>query len=162
MDIATISLLLVTAGILVFSFMKDRKKTKTGLVLAKGMFINMAPELFGILALIGLFLAMVPPDTIQSLLGGSSPLLSTIYGAGIGTVAIIPAFVAFPLSASLVDMGAHLVAVAAFITTLTMVGFLTAPIEIEHFGKRFTLVRNVLSFTVAILIAVGVGVLLSI
>jgi len=41
-----------------------------------------------------------------------------------------------------------------------MVGFVTAPIEIEHFGKRFTIVRNVLSFIAAILISLGMGLIL--
>jgi len=83
-----------------------------------------------------------------------------LYGALIGTVTIIPAFIAFPLSSSLVRGGAYLVAVAAFITTLTMVGFATIPIEIEHFGKKFTFTRNMLSFIFAIFISLGMGVLL--
>ncbi len=67
--------------------------------------------------------------------------MSGLYGAMIGTITIIPAFIAFPLADSLVESGANLVAVAAFITTLTMVGFTTLPIEIEHFGKNLLLLE---------------------
>ncbi|MFW6035560.1 MAG: permease [Halothermotrichaceae bacterium] len=160
MSISTILLLTVTIIALVISFVKDKKKTIKSLKSARGRFFQTASQIFGILSLIGLFLAVVPEGVIKSILGGSNIAVSTIYGAVIGTVTIIPAFVAFPLASSLVESGAYLVAVAAFITTLTMVGFATMPIEIEHFGKKFTFVRNGLSFLIAILIALGMGVIL--
>lgn len=112
------------------------------------------------MALIGLLLALIPPETIKKLLGSSSRLMSTFWGAIIGTVTIIPGFIAFPLSKSLYQSGAYLMAIAAFITTLTMVGFATSPIEIKYFGKKFTLYRNVLSFVLAMFIATGIGVIL--
>jgi uncharacterized membrane protein YraQ (UPF0718 family) len=72
----------------------------------------------------------------------------------------MPAFIAFPLSKSLYLSGAHLVAIAAFLTTLTMVGLATFSIEAKHFGKKFTLARNGVSFAAALLIALGMGVFL--
>jgi len=157
----TTLLLLIGAGIgLVWSFIKDRGKTIESIRVAKSRFVGTAVEIVGVLALVGLFFAFVPPNSIKELLGGANVFLSGLYGSLIGTVTIIPAFVAFPLSASLVEKGAHLVAVAAFITTLTMVGFATAPIEMDHFGKRFTLVRNGLSFAFALVIAMGMMIFL--
>ena len=160
MSITTIALIALAFGLLSWSYKKDKQKTKQSMKLAWSRFKGIAVDIVSILALIGLFLAIVPPESIRYVLGGTSRLLSTIYAALFGTVTIIPAFVAFPLSASLVDRGAYLVSIAAFITTLTMVGFVTAPIEIEHFGKKFTLIRNVVSFFSAILIAIGVGLIL--
>jgi hypothetical protein len=40
------------------------------------------------------------------------------------------------------------------------VGVVTAPLEIEQLGKRYTLVRNGLSFVFALIIAIGIGVIL--
>lgn len=160
MDPTTIALIILAITGLIYSFKRNKDKTKKSMKIAKARFIETGTEIISILALIGLFFALVPESTIQSLLGGSNALLSALYGAGIGTVTIIPAFVAFPLSASLVQKGAHLIAVASFITTLTMVGFATAPIEIEHFGKKFTLIRNALSFILAIIIAIGMVIIL--
>jgi hypothetical protein len=48
--------------------------------------------------------------------------------------------------------------IAVFITTLTMVGFMTLPMEISIMGKRFTLLRNVLSIIAALIIGLLVGV----
>ncbi len=160
LDPFTISLLILTIGGLLWSLYKDREKTIASLNIAKSRLSDIGGDILGILALVALFLAIIPENFIESILGGSSALLSTLYGSITGTITIIPAFVAFPLAASLVQKGAYLVAVAAFITTLTMVGFATAPIEIEHFGKKFTLIRNILSFIIAILIAIGMMVIL--
>jgi len=41
-----------------------------------------------------------------------------------------------------------------------MIGFVTLPLEIKILGKRFALLRNVLSFAIAILIGLLMGVLL--
>ncbi|MDZ7797973.1 MAG: hypothetical protein U5N56_13480 [Candidatus Marinimicrobia bacterium] len=50
--------------------------------------------------------------------------------------------------------------ISAFVTTLVMVGVVTAPLEIKTLGKKFTLLRNGLSFVAALLIAGIMGVLL--
>ncbi len=155
-----IILVAVAVGLLLWSWLRDREKTVKSIHMAKGQFLGTAGQIGSILALIGLVLALIPEDYIRALLGGSSEALSTIFGAVIGTVTILPAFVAFPLAASLVDRGAHIIAVAAFITTLTMVGFATLPIEIRYFGKRFALLRNVSSFVAALIIAFGMVILL--
>ncbi len=160
MNITAIGLIILAISLLIWSFTKDKEKTIKGLNVAKNMFKGIAVEIISILALIGLFLTLVPPGTIRSVLGDTSVIEATFISAAFGTITLIPAFVAFPLASSLVDEGAHLVSMAAFITTLTMVGFITAPIEIEYFGKKFTLVRNVLSFLAAILISLGMGLIL--
>ncbi|MDI3548407.1 MAG: hypothetical protein PWR10_2059 [Halanaerobiales bacterium] len=157
---STILLIIVTLSALAFSFFKDRSKTLRSMKMAKGMFFKTGKDIIGVLFLIGLILAMLPESLIQTLFGNSNHFLSGLYGAIIGTITIIPAFIAFPLSKTLVESGANLVAVAAFITTLTMVGFATLPIEIEYFGKRFAFVRNVLSFLFALVIAGGMVIIL--
>jgi len=77
-----------------------------------------------------------------------------------GSITLIPAFVAFPLVGSLVHAGASIVPGVAFLTTLTMVGIATFPLEKTAFGTRFALVRNGLSFVFAIIIALVMGVIL--
>lgn len=145
---------------LVVSFAKDKKKTFETLSQAKGMFMGMAGEILAILGLLGLIMALLPPELIKSLLGNSNSVLSAFRGAIIGSITLIPAFVAFPLAKNLLDSGANLSAIAAFITTLTMVGVVTLPLEIEYFGKKFAFVRNSLSFILAIFIAIGMVILL--
>jgi uncharacterized membrane protein YraQ (UPF0718 family) len=66
--------------------------------------------------------------------------------------------IALPLAGSLIDAGASYTPVAAFITTLTMVGFVTIPIEIEELGKKITIYRNGLALIFAIIISFMIGV----
>ena len=51
-------------------------------------------------------------------------------------------------------------AVAAFVTTLTMIGTVTLPLEARELGRRFALLRNGLSFVLAIIVALIMGAIL--
>jgi len=48
--------------------------------------------------------------------------------------------------------------VAAFTTTLMMVGVVTYPVEKEYFGIKVTVMRNIISFFIALIVAVMIGV----
>lgn len=158
MDIFTLVLWITTVAWFIWSIAKDKKKTLNSIKMSRGMMKNMMGEIVGILFLIGLILTFIPPDTIKRYMGQSNVLISTIVSAFIGSITLIPAFVAFPLVGSLVKAGASIVPVVAFLTTLTMVGIVTFPLEKREFGIRFTIVRNSLSFIFAIIIALLMGV----
>jgi uncharacterized membrane protein YraQ (UPF0718 family) len=83
-----------------------------------------------------------------------------LIGAALGAVLFIPGLIAFPLARSVLDMGAGVTAIAAFVTTLTMIGFVFLPLEIKELGTKFALIRNGLSFVAALLIAVLMGLVL--
>ena len=160
MDIFTALFWIITLVWFFVSIAKDRKKTVSALRMSGGMMKSMAGEILAILFLIGLIMTFVPQDTVRLFMGESNLLISTIIFALIGCITLIPAFVAFPLAGSLLDAGANLVPVVAFLTTLTMVGIVTFPLEKREFGIKFTLLRNSLSFVFAILIALTMGVIL--
>lgn len=160
MDIFTLSLWIITGAAFVVSVIKDRKKTLTTMKMAKGMMKNMLGQIIGILFLIGLLLTFIPPDIIKEYLGRSNVLISTIISAIVGGITLIPAFVAFPLVGSFINMGVSIVPAVAFLTTLTMVGFVTFPLEKQEFGVKFALVRNSMSFIFAIIISIIMGVLI--
>jgi uncharacterized membrane protein YraQ (UPF0718 family) len=77
-----------------------------------------------------------------------------------GSITLIPAFVAFPLVGSLVNAGASIVPAVAFLTTLTMVGVVTYPLEKKEFGKKIRRDPQLMSFGFAIAIALMMGVVL--
>lgn len=158
MDIFTIVLWIITVTWFIWSIIKDKKKTLNSIKMSGGMMKNMMGEIIGILFLIGLILTFIPPDTIKQYMGQSNTLISIIVSAFLGSIILIPAFVAFPLVGSLVNAGANIVPVVAFLTTLTMVGVVTFPLEKREFGIRFTIARNSLSFIFAIIIALLMGV----
>lgn len=158
MDVFTIALWVITLAWFIWSIIKNKSKALNSMRMSSGMMKNMMGEIIGILFLIGLILTFIPPDTIRHYMGESNVLISTILSAFVGSITLIPAFVAFPLVGSLRDAGANIVPLVAFLTTLTMVGVVTFPLEKREFGSKFTIARNSLSFLFAVIIALLMGV----
>jgi uncharacterized membrane protein YraQ (UPF0718 family) len=159
-DIFTIVFWVIAVILTAVSLIKDKKKTFAAMKKSKGMMENMIGDIIAIIFLIGLVLTFIPPKTIEKVLGSTNTLVSTVVSAIVGSITLIPAFVAFPLVGSLVDVGASIVPAVAFLTTLTMVGAVTFPLEKKEFGTKFALTRNALSFGFAIIIALTMGVIL--
>ena len=159
LDIFTLSLWVIVLVTFVFFLFKDKKKTLNSMKMAKGMMKGLLGELIGILFLIGLILTFIPPETIKTVLGKSNVVIASVIAALAGSVTLIPAFVAFPLVGSLVNAGASIVPAVAFLTTLTMVGFVTFPLEKRELGFKFALWRNIFSFGFALIIALAMGVM---
>ena len=160
MDIFTIIFWIIAIVLTIISLIKKREKTIAAAKKSKGMMGNMLGEIVAIIFLIGLVLTLIPPEMIKKVLGSANAYVSTIIAAVAGSITLIPAFVAFPLVGSLVDVGASIIPAVAFLTTLTMVGVVTFPLESKEFGVKFALTRNVLSFCFAIVIALIMGVML--
>ncbi|MBS4537465.1 permease [Clostridium sp. D2Q-11] len=160
MDIFSIIFLIISIIGLLISFIKDKDKTLKSMKKNMKMMKNMFGSIFGVLLLIGLILAIIPPDMIKKIMGESNIYLSTIFSTIVGSITLIPAFVAFPLAGSLIDAGANIAPIAGFLTTLTMVGVVTFPIEKERFGFKFSIQRNLLSFGFAIIISIVMGVII--
>lgn len=137
----------------------DRDRTRAALRAAAASGLNLLPSLLGVLAAVGLLMAAVPPTAVARLFEAHG-VLGFFLLAGTGAVMVSPGPVAYPMLGSLRAMGASLPALAAFLTTLTMVGTLTAPLEIRTFGRRFTLLRQSLSLGLALLVGALLGVLL--
>lgn len=160
MDIFTLMLWAITLVWLVYSLFKDRKRTTDAIKLSFGMMKSIGTDIIAVLLLIGLLLTLIPPESLSEFLGKSNLFVSTLAFAVVGCITLIPAFVAFPLAGSLMDAGAGVMPIVAFITTLTMVGVVTFPLEKRVFGLKFTVIRNSLSFAFALGIALIMGVIL--
>lgn len=143
---------------LAVSLVKNRTKTVQALRAAIRSGASIAPTLLGILVFIGLLLGFVPTETIGRIVGEGSGVTGVLSAGLLGSVLHIPSLVSFPLGGSLKDAGASATVVAVFITTLTMVGFVTLPMEIRILGKRFSFLRNGLSLVAAVIIGLLVGV----
>jgi len=149
----------VAASGTAFSWWHDRERTVKAMRTAWKSLVSLLPVLAGMVAIIGLTLAALPPSLITRFFQ-----MHDLRGYGlvalIGTVITLPGPIAFPLAGTLLRHGALPGLLATFITTLTMVGTVTAPAEIAHFGKRFTLVRQAVSLILAIVIGLLMGWLL--
>lgn len=123
-------------------------------------FARILPTVLTIVVIIGLLLGFIPPDTIRQFVGDQSGIGGLFLTGTIGSVLHIPSIVAFPLAASFREMGATTAIVAVFVTTLTMIGVVTLPLEVRELGWRFAALRNGLGFIGAVLIAIVMGAVL--
>lgn len=145
---------------LIVALIKDRAKTMQSLVEAVRSFFRIIPTVLIIIFFIGLLLGFVPPSEISKIAGEQSGFSGVLLVAFLGAILHIPALISFPLAASFLKSGASVTTVAAFITTLTMIGTITLPLEIKELGKKMVLLRNGISFIIAIIIAIIIGVVL--
>jgi len=145
---------------LAVSFWKSKEKTKKALKQAGRSFINIFPAVMILILIIGLLLGFAPPMEISKFIGQQSGWEGFLSIALVGAIVNIPSLLSFPLAASLLDNGATVPSVAVFITTLTMIGMVTLPLEIKFMGKKFTFLRNGISFVIAIVIAAVMGAIL--
>ena len=148
----------ITAAVVVVSFVADRGKTTAGLRRGLKMFVGILPALLNMLVLVSLALTFVPQQTIVRWLGTNSGVVGYAVAAVIGSIAMIPGFVAFPLGALILKTGAGYAVVAVFITTLMMVGVVTLPLESRYFGRPVALLRNGLSFIGALIVGLLIRV----
>lgn len=154
-------LYIVTALLLIFSFYKDKKKTKMALKKAWKAFENILPEFLVVILLVGVLLAILNPDVISKIIGADSGWFGVILAAMVGAVTLIPGFIAFPTAALLLQGGAGYMQIGAFVSTLMMVGIVTMPVEIKYFGKKLTIYRNILAFIFSFVVAYIIGLVVT-
>lgn len=146
-------LYIITLLLLFISFYKDKKKTKMALKKAWKAFENILPQFLVVITLVGLLIAIINPDVISRIIGSNSGWVGVVLASIVGSVTLIPGFVAFPTAALLLEGGAGYMQIGAFISTLMMVGVVTLPIEIKYFGKKITYYRNGLAFIFSFVVA---------
>ncbi|MEW6524924.1 MAG: permease [Bacillota bacterium] len=153
-----VAVYLAAAGILVLSLRKDPARTKQAARKSLSAFLDILPDFMAVLALIGLVLTILPPGSISAMLGPASGWAGMALASVVGSITLIPGFVAFPLAKSLLDAGAGVAQTAMFVTTLMAVGTVTAPAEVKYLGRKATLLRNGLAFAWAVVVALVLGV----
>jgi uncharacterized membrane protein YraQ (UPF0718 family) len=150
----------IAIAALITSFVKSKEKTRLALKKAWKAFENILPQFLSIILIIGMMLAILTPEQISHFIGKESGWLGVLLAAAIGSITLIPGFVAFPLAAALIKSGAGYMQIAAFVSTLMMVGIVTMPVEFKYFGKKATFLRNGMAFAFSLIVALVMGVFL--
>ena len=121
------------------------------------MFLKLLPVLIIMLALVSIVLFLIPNETLVKYMGEGSGIKGWVTAALIGSIALIPGFIAYPLCGILIDNGVAYSVIAVFITTLMMTGFLTLPVEAKFFGWKVSVIRNLVSLAAALFIGLIMG-----
>ncbi|MBD3272356.1 MAG: hypothetical protein GF384_07450 [Elusimicrobia bacterium] len=151
-------LYIITGLVLVLSMMTNRKKTFLGIKIAAQRLIFILPAFLIMLIVISFIVFLIPDEMIVHYLGADNLFQAVIYAVIIGSITLMPGFITFPLCGILLDKGVSYIVLSAFTTTLMMVGVLTYPIEKEYFGVKVTIVRNIISLCIALIVAFMTGI----
>jgi uncharacterized membrane protein YraQ (UPF0718 family) len=153
-----IGLYIVTGVLLVVSFIADREKTVRGVKIGIKKFRTILPNYLKLLILIEIVLFFAE-GLIVRYLGQENALIGLLAALVLGSVTIMPGFIAYPLAGVLVNRGVLYMVVAGFVITLQMVGVLTYPVEKEYLGVKATVIRNGMSFVIAAIISLAIGLI---
>jgi uncharacterized membrane protein YraQ (UPF0718 family) len=152
-------LIAITTICLSISFIMNTGKTLAGLKKGMMLFINILPAMLTVIIIISIALYLTPREDLVRYFGGDSGILGYAFAALIGSISLIPGIIAYPLAGMLIKSGVSYSVIAVFITTLTMVGIITIPMEARYFGFKTALMRNGLSFIGAVIIGIAISVL---
>ena len=150
-------LYIATGVAVLISTILDRRKTVAALKIAWKKFVQILPAFLTMLVLVSIILFLVPDTMISHYLGNNSRFIGVVCASAFGSITLMPGFVAYPLCGILLGKGVSYMVLAAFTTTLMMVGILTYPVEKAYFGVKVTIIRNVVSFVIALIIALAIG-----
>ena len=151
-------LYIVTGLALATSLVVSRQKTMGALRIAVRRFFNVLPAFLMMLILVSIVLFLIPDEIIIRYLGADAKYAAVLSAAALGSIILMPGFIAFPLAGLLLEKGVLYMVLSAFTTTMMMVGVLTYPVEKEYLGTRVTIIRNSISFLIAIAIAIMTGI----
>lgn len=146
-------LYILSISLLILSFIKDKKKTILALKTAFKSFENIMPQFLSIIIVVGLLLAILNPETISDLIGKDSGFFGVTLSSLIGSITVMPTFVAFSTGSTLLQNGAGISQVSALISTLTLVGIMTYPLEAKYIGKKAAFLRNFIAFLFSFIVA---------
>lgn len=150
-------LYVLTALLLGFSLLANPRKTMHALRIALRQFMMITPAFVVMLVLVAVILYLLPEHLMVHVLARESKWMAVASALGLGSVSIIPGFIAFPLCGILLERGALYMVLSSFSTTLMMVGVATFPLEKTYLGTTLALWRNGVSFAIAVAVAIATG-----
>jgi uncharacterized membrane protein YraQ (UPF0718 family) len=115
-------------------------------------FINILPIIIGMLLATSLLLTLFP-EQISAGLFGNGDMLDALLGASIGSIAIGHPLASYLLGGELLRGDVGLIAVTALLVSWVTVGIVQLPAESLLLGGRFAIIRNVVCFVTAVIIA---------
>ncbi len=134
-------------------FLKVYQKTKKTIIMT-------LPLVIGVILLISLLSPLLKSAWIVKIFQHNI-LADSFLGATIGSLAAGNPITSYILARELTKLGISLAAITAFILAWVTVGIVQLPAESMILGKRFAVLRNVLSFISAILIGLITQLVLS-
>jgi uncharacterized membrane protein YraQ (UPF0718 family) len=143
--------MLLLSNILVYFL--NPKRALVVVMTSKNYLLEMLSILPPILVLIGLFEIWVPKSVIEKAMGQSSGIKGILVSFLVGTAAMGPLYVAFPIGASLLRKGASLFNTCIFLCVWASIKIPMIFFEIKFLGPDFAGLR--LALTIPSILAIS-------
>jgi uncharacterized membrane protein YraQ (UPF0718 family) len=124
-------------------------------------FENILPQFLVVFLLVAMGMAVLDTETISLVLGKNSGVLGVLAASLIGSVTLIPGFVAFPVAAILMKKGAGFTNILIFIGAWSTTKIPMLLFESSALGVRFALSRLAIDIVGIVLIAQALKAMLS-
>ncbi len=115
--------------------------------------VNMLPIMIGIVLLIGLFNTFITKKMLANVFSGN-PGIDIFLGACFGSVFTGNPINSYIIGGELLKYGVSATTVTAFMIAWVTVGLIQLPAESAALGRRFAFIRNIVSFFMAIIVAI--------
>jgi len=142
---------------LLVSLIRSREKTLTSIKVAAKRMWNITPLFLLVMALFVVMITIIPESFISKTIGTGSGFGGLVMAIVVGSVAMMPGFIAFPLCGALLNQGVPYYVLAGFSIALMNVGFVTLPMQIQYLGLKVVIVRNLVGILAALLVAMVVA-----
>ena len=147
----------ITSFAVIASLIVDRSKTVKSFRVAVKKMIKIAPAFLSMTILVSIVLYLVPDEAISRYLGHENKVLGLLIAYALGSISLMPGFIAFPLCGMLLEKGVLYMILSGFSTTLMMVGILTFPVERAYLGTKVAVLRNLIYLVVAVVVTIVTG-----
>ena len=135
------------------SLICSREKTLAAIKVAVKRMWNISPLFLLVMALFAVAITIIPNSLISRTIGTDSGFGGLVMAIVIGSIAMMPGFIAFPLCGALLSQGVPYYILAGFSLALMNVGFVTLPMQIQYLGLKVVIVRNLIGILAALLVA---------
>ena len=110
------------------------------------------PILLGVLMLLALGVTLIPGDLYGHIFTGNQ-VIDPFIGAAVGSASAGNPLTSYIIAGELKQQGISMLAVTAFVVAWVTVGLVQLPAEALMLGRDFAIVRNIISFMMAVAIA---------
>ena len=150
-------LYIIMTILLIISLIFSREKTWQSIRRGTKKLLKILPNYLKILVFLAIIMSFAE-DFIVTYLGGQNILLGSLLAVLVGSIVMMPGFIAYPLAGVLLTRGVSYTVIAGFVISLKMVGVVTYPVEKEYMGVKGTIYRNAASLIITLILTFLMGI----
>jgi uncharacterized membrane protein YraQ (UPF0718 family) len=146
MLIPTIIMGVIAVALLIYAYSRGGGEHILGLKAAGNILLQVLPMLICVFIIAGVIQYILPVDMVAKWVGAESGLRGIIIGTAAGGITPGGPMVSMPIAAGLLQSGAGIGTMVAFMTGWSLWAFSRIPLEVGLMGWKFTAIRLACTF----------------